>query len=99
MPSKCASLRTAISYRSLLKRNEVGHGELDRIVSTLKTFYESQKPADEIIKWGRIEKLKISTRENFRQTEDLRGRHDFGARVRDDPLLHRRVLHAQCPPL
>ena len=53
----------------LLKRNEVGSRELDRIVSTLKAFYESQKPGVDIVKWGRIEKLKISTRENFRQTE------------------------------
>ena len=53
----------------LLKRNQVGSRELDRIVSTLKAFYESQKPANDIVKWGRIEKLKISTRENFRQTE------------------------------
>ena len=53
----------------LLKRNEVGSRELDRIVSTLKAFYISQKPADDIVKWGRIEKLKISTRENFHQTK------------------------------
>jgi aminoglycoside phosphotransferase family enzyme/predicted kinase len=57
----------------LLKRNEVGRRELDRIVSTLKAFYESQKPADDIVKWGRIEKLKISTRENFRQIESFVG--------------------------
>jgi uncharacterized protein len=53
----------------LLKRNKVGTGELDRIVSTLKAFYESQKPADDIVKWGRIDKLRISTRENFRQAK------------------------------
>jgi aminoglycoside phosphotransferase family enzyme/predicted kinase len=53
----------------LLKRHQVRSRELDRIVSTLKAFYESQKPGDDIVKWGRVEKLKISTRENFRQTE------------------------------
>ncbi|HEY5705953.1 MAG TPA: AAA family ATPase [Terrimicrobiaceae bacterium] len=55
----------------LLKRDEVARRDIDRIVSTLKTFYESQKPTDDIVKWGRIEKLKISTRENFRQTESF----------------------------
>jgi aminoglycoside phosphotransferase family enzyme/predicted kinase len=66
---KMRKLEERYFLSQLLKRNEVGSRELDRIVSTLKTFYESQKPADDIVKWGRIEKLKISTRENFRQTE------------------------------
>ena len=57
----------------LLKRNEVGSGELDRIVSALTAFYESQKPTDAIVKWGRVEKLKISTRENFRQVKSFLG--------------------------
>ena len=57
----------------LLKRNEVGSGELDRIVSALTAFYESQKPTDSIVKWGRVEKLKISTRENFRQVTSFLG--------------------------
>jgi aminoglycoside phosphotransferase family enzyme/predicted kinase len=57
----------------LLKRNEVGRRELDRIVSALTDFYESQKPTDSVVKWGRIEKLKISTRENFRQARSFVG--------------------------
>ena len=58
---------------SLLKKGQVGTPELDRLVSTLKTFYEAQNPAEEVTAWGRIEKLKISTDENFRQTEDFIG--------------------------
>src|SRR2546423_8361756 len=57
----------------LLKQGRVGTKELDRIVSTLKTFYESQHPTDEITAWGRVEKLKTSTDENFRQTEAFIG--------------------------
>ena len=57
----------------LLKKGRVGTQELDRLVSTLKTFYEAQNPTEEIAAWGRIEKLKISTDENFRQTEDFIG--------------------------
>ena len=53
----------------LLIRNEVGERELNRIVATLKAFYQSQVPSDDIVKWGRIEKLKVSTRENFRQVK------------------------------
>ena len=57
----------------LLKKGQVGPQELDRLVSTLKTFYEGQNPTEEVAAWGRIEKLKISTDENFRQTEDFIG--------------------------
>ena len=57
----------------LLKKGQVGTQELDRLVSTLKTFYEAQNPPEEVAAWGRIDKLKISTDENFRQTEDFIG--------------------------
>jgi len=58
---------------ALLKKGQVGTEELDRLVSTLKTFYKAQVPTTEIAEWGRIEKLKISTDENFRQTENFVG--------------------------
>jgi aminoglycoside phosphotransferase family enzyme len=57
----------------LLKKDQVGTQELDRLVSTLKAFYEAQNPTEEVTAWGRIEKLQISTDENFRQTEDFIG--------------------------
>ena len=52
-----------------LERGEVGSDDLDRIVEKLAAFYEGQATTEEIKEWGRIEKLKISTDENFRQTE------------------------------
>jgi uncharacterized protein len=57
----------------LLKKGQVGPPELDRLVSTLKAFYEAQSPTEEVTAWARIEKLRISTDENFRQTEDFLG--------------------------
>jgi uncharacterized protein len=60
-------------FPMLLKRNEVGRPELNRVVSRLKKFYEAQSPSAEITRWGRLEKLKISTNENFRQTEPFVG--------------------------
>jgi aminoglycoside phosphotransferase family enzyme/predicted kinase len=57
----------------LLKRNEAGRFELNRIVAKLRKFYEAQRPTAEITRWGRIEKLRISTNENFRQTERFVG--------------------------
>jgi aminoglycoside phosphotransferase family enzyme/predicted kinase len=61
-------------FPMLLKRNEVGRSELNRVVARLKKFYEAQSPSAEITRWGRLEKLKISTNENFRQTEPFVGK-------------------------
>lgn len=52
-----------------LERGEVGSEDLDRVALKLTAFYEGQATTEEIKEWGRIEKLKISTDENFRQSE------------------------------
>ena len=69
----------------LLQRDQVTTPDLDRIVSKLKDFYEAERPTQKITKWGRIEKLKISTDENFDQTRVFVGltisRPAFGAIV------------------
>jgi aminoglycoside phosphotransferase family enzyme len=57
----------------LLRHDQVTIKDLDRIVSRLKDFYEAETPTQEITKWGRIKKLKISTDENFDQTRDFVG--------------------------
>ena len=57
----------------LLKRNAVSANDLSRIVTKLKRFYETHRPNEEIEKWGRIRRLKISTDENFRQAESFVG--------------------------
>lgn len=56
-----------------LERGEVFAHDVDRIVATLAPFYAAQKPSREIEEWGRVAKLKISTDENFRQTQDFIG--------------------------
>jgi predicted kinase len=48
-------------------------GDLDRIALTLKKFYFAQHPTEDIETWGRIERLRISTEENFRQTREFIG--------------------------
>ena len=52
-----------------LRRDDIGLEDFDRLALKLKYFYEDQNPKEEINKWGRIEKLRISTEENFRQVE------------------------------
>jgi uncharacterized protein len=54
----------------LLEKNLVGEKEINRVISTLHRFYQSETPTPEIEQWGTPEKLKISTNENFAQ-EDL----------------------------
>jgi aminoglycoside phosphotransferase family enzyme/predicted kinase len=58
----------------LLAKGRVGEGEINRIISRLRRFYESQKPNREIEQWGTRKKLKISTDENFAQIEPFVGR-------------------------
>jgi uncharacterized protein len=70
---KMRKLEDRYFFLQLLKRKQIGTDQLDRIVLVLKAFYEAQKPSEEISAWGRVEKLKISTDENFRQTEAFIG--------------------------
>jgi uncharacterized protein len=70
---KMRKLEGRYFFLRLLQKDKIGMVELDRIVSILKAFYEAQIPTDEIAKWGQMENLKISTDENFRQTEDFVG--------------------------
>ena len=56
-----------------LARGESGPRDIDRIVATLKPFYQAHPPTPEIAAWGRVSRIRISTRENFRQMEGLLG--------------------------
>src|SRR5438477_5918700 len=87
----------------LLAERRVGESEINRIISRLRRFYESQTPTREIEKWGRPEKLKISTDENFAQVEPFVGRKISAAAfaairrftnefyVRNEKLFRRRM--------
>ncbi|HRI15785.1 MAG TPA: AAA family ATPase [Verrucomicrobiota bacterium] len=52
-----------------LRRGEVAPEDLDRLAVVLRDFYLNQRPTEEIESWGRIDRLRISTDENFRQAE------------------------------
>jgi aminoglycoside phosphotransferase family enzyme/predicted kinase len=58
----------------LLANNLVGEKEINRVISCLNRFYESETPSPEIEEWGTPEKLKISTDENFAQVEPFTGK-------------------------
>ena len=57
----------------LVERDEVVPGDLNRIAILLRQFYDAQHPSEEIEAWGRIDRLRISTDENFRQTREFVG--------------------------
>ncbi len=57
----------------LVERDQVVPGDLNRIADILKQFYQAQHPTKEIEAWGRIDRLRISTDENFRQTREFVG--------------------------
>ncbi|PYI96416.1 MAG: phosphotransferase [Verrucomicrobia bacterium] len=58
----------------LLAKGLVGEKEIDRVISRLHRFYQSETPSAEVEQWGTPEKLKISTDENFVQVEPFIGR-------------------------
>ena len=55
----------------LMEQGAVGTRELDRIIERLASFYRAQKPTPEVEAWGGIDRLRISTDENFRQAAEL----------------------------
>ena len=57
----------------LLAKELVGENEINRVISSLRRFYESEMPTPEIEAWGTPEKLKISTDENFAQAKPFVG--------------------------
>ena len=57
----------------MLARGGISTREVDAIVATLAPFYRAHEPTPEIGKWGRVSNLRISTDENFRQTEEFAG--------------------------
>ncbi len=71
---KMRKLAPRFFLNHLLAANKVGRREIDRVIEVLAAFYKSQRPAPEIEIWGRLDRLKISTDENFRQLEPFLGK-------------------------
>ncbi len=71
---KMRELRHGWFLSELLAKDLVGETEINRVISCLDRFYESETPTPEIEQWGTPEKLKISTDENFRQVEPFVGK-------------------------
>ena len=59
----------------LLTKNLVGEAKINRVLSRLHRFYQSQSPGPDIDLWGTPENLKISTDENFAQVEPFAGKN------------------------
>src|SRR5207245_5302422 len=66
---KIKELQHGWFLNELLAKNLVGEKEINRVISTLRQFYQAETPTPEIEHWGTPEKLKISTDENFTQVE------------------------------
>jgi hypothetical protein len=66
---KMRKLSERYFLKRLVQHGQVRKSDLDRVVRVLKKFYQAQTPTAEIEAWGQIDRLKISTEENFGQTE------------------------------
>ena len=66
-----------------LARGVTTRRDLERVAARLRDFYQAQKSSETIAEWGRVAKLRLSTDENFTQTErfvgSLLGRPAFAA--------------------
>lgn len=56
-----------------VKRGELQARDLDRTADKLKSFYLQQQPDEKVRVWGTVDKLRVSTDENFEQTEKYIG--------------------------
>ena len=70
---KMRELENGWFLRELLEKGSAGEPEINRVISRLHRFYESETPTTEIEAWGSPEKLKISTDENFEQVKEFVG--------------------------
>lgn len=59
--------------RDLVESGAFEERHLDRIVEKLASFYHEEQSTPEVASWGRIERIRISTDENFEQTEPFAG--------------------------
>lgn len=57
--------------RELVAKGLAGETEINRVIACLQRFYESETSTPEIEQWGKAEKLKISTDENFAQVKQF----------------------------
>jgi hypothetical protein len=57
-----------------IRDGSAGKPELDRVARTLAEFYQKQASPPDVAEWGNVEKLRISTDENFAQTRRFVGK-------------------------
>ncbi|MBT8400134.1 MAG: AAA family ATPase [Rhodothermia bacterium] len=61
-------LRDGYFMNQLLEADQLGRDHFDRLIKRLVSFYSSQSPSEEVTAWGQIDKIRLSTDENFEQT-------------------------------
>ena len=62
------------SWMRGIKAGTRGEPELERVAQMLADFYQKQPSTPEIARWGEVDKLRISTDENFSQTVGFVGK-------------------------
>lgn len=56
-----------------LENGTLRKGHLDRVAEKLTDFYNRQNPDKRVLEYGKIERIKVNTDENFEQTRDFVG--------------------------
>lgn len=80
---KMKKLEEKYFLHSYIKNDTLTNHHLDRVSDKLTDFYLQQSPGDEVTEYGRIDKIRFNTDENFQQTEEFIGktinREEYGA--------------------
>lgn len=58
---------------SYLENDSLTREHLDRVSKKLANFYNRQQPDEDILKWGKVENIRVNTDENFEQTNPFIG--------------------------
>ncbi|WP_138431446.1 AAA family ATPase [Fodinibius saliphilus] len=56
-----------------LEDGSLTYDQLNRLANKLAEFYDGQDPDEEVLRWGKIENIKVNTDENFEQTKAFIG--------------------------
>ena len=66
---KMKELQGGYFLHEQLERGDIRKQDLERVIARLERFYRERSSPAEVAGWGRTARLKISTDENFEQTE------------------------------
>jgi aminoglycoside phosphotransferase family enzyme/predicted kinase len=70
---KMKHLKDGFFLHQMVDREEAARAQMDNVAAKLVSFYSGQRSSAKVAEWGRIDKLRVSTQENFEQMKPFAG--------------------------